>query len=41
MLHTNYIGTFHYIARGITQLRIEVPSDEMELVDRFENSYSR
>lgn len=41
MLHTNYIGSFHYISRGIAQLRIEVPSAERELVDRFEHNYSK
>lgn len=41
MLHTNYIGSFHYIARGIGQLHIQVPAEERELVDRFEHAYSR
>ena len=42
MLHTNYIGSFHYVARGIHQLQIEVPSEERVLVDRFEeHSYSK
>lgn len=41
MLHTNYIGSFHYIAKGIGQLKIEVPSEEREMVDKFEHSYSK
>ncbi|KAL3111552.1 hypothetical protein niasHT_016713 [Heterodera trifolii] len=41
MLHTNYIGSLHYIARGIAQLQIAVPPNEKDLVDKFDYSFSK
>uniref|UniRef100_A0A915LLW3 Uncharacterized protein n=1 Tax=Meloidogyne javanica TaxID=6303 RepID=A0A915LLW3_MELJA len=35
MLHTNYIGSFYYIAKGISQLQIDVPSQERDLISKF------
>uniref|UniRef100_A0A1I8AXR2 Kinesin motor domain-containing protein n=1 Tax=Meloidogyne hapla TaxID=6305 RepID=A0A1I8AXR2_MELHA len=40
MLHTNYIGSFYYIAKGINQIQIDVPSQERDLVNKFEHSFS-
>uniref|UniRef100_A0A915NCS6 Uncharacterized protein n=1 Tax=Meloidogyne floridensis TaxID=298350 RepID=A0A915NCS6_9BILA len=41
MLHTNYIGSFYYIAKGISQLQIDVPSQERDLVNKFEHSFTK
>uniref|UniRef100_A0A914GXT5 Uncharacterized protein n=1 Tax=Globodera rostochiensis TaxID=31243 RepID=A0A914GXT5_GLORO len=41
MLYTNYIGSLHYIARGIALLHIPVPPNERDLVDRFAYSFSK
>nr|CAD2157593.1 unnamed protein product [Meloidogyne enterolobii] len=41
MLHTNYIGSFYYIAKGISLLQIDVPSQERDLVNKFEHSFTK
>jgi hypothetical protein len=40
MIHTNFISSYHHIAKGIHQLQMPIPLMEMPVVDRFLNSHN-